>query len=134
MFYLQAKDKTASASGDNSEDRGTEQSTGQTSAAPVDPLERMRAQLMAKGSGAVKFEVMRDDVVLPGQSATNSTTSVSHGGTSATSAAVLAAPATAGSAELPRPADKELTELQGRLWSNCFRDEHVGVYACVRSK
>jgi len=35
---------------------------------------------------------------------------------------------------LPIPADKELSDLQGRLWSVCFSDDFVRVYTCVRSK
>jgi len=34
---------------------------------------------------------------------------------------------------LPVPPEKELGELQGRLWSVCYRDEHICVYACVKS-
>jgi len=32
------------------------------------------------------------------------------------------------------PPEKELSELQGRLWSQCYRDEHIAVYFCVRQK
>lgn len=71
------------------------------------------------------YKVLRDDVQAPGgmpaqiQAPTASSADASQGG---------------GPLLLAIPVEKELTELQGRLWSQCYRDDYVGVYVCVRSK
>lgn len=121
MFYLKSKDPASSSlvGAEGVSPQAASSATGDA-AAPADALQRMRAQLR---SGGTKFEVMRDDVVLPSQQLA-----------AGASAATQAVAGEAGCSHLPVPPEKELGDLQGRLWAACFLDEHLGVYACVRSK
>merc|ERR1712232_942612 len=70
------------------------------------------------------MEVLRDDVVLPNQQCGGASLASSSG----------TRPMVAGTATLPVPTEKELTDLQSRLWAPCYRDNNIAVYACVRSK
>eukprot|EP00441_Pelagodinium_beii_P042722 CAMPEP_0197631922 /NCGR_PEP_ID=MMETSP1338-20131121/8918_1 /TAXON_ID=43686 ORGANISM="Pelagodinium beii, Strain RCC1491" /NCGR_SAMPLE_ID=MMETSP1338 /ASSEMBLY_ACC=CAM_ASM_000754 /LENGTH=1034 /DNA_ID=CAMNT_0043203463 /DNA_START=17 /DNA_END=3121 /DNA_ORIENTATION=- len=95
----------------------------QAAAAEVkDPLVLMREKLEAQrtgASGAVKYQVMRDDLTAPS--------------TQPASGAAGQVASSSSTPALPVPPEKELTELQGRLWSVCYRGEHIAVYACMRS-
>eukprot|EP00929_Paragymnodinium_shiwhaense_P048254 TRINITY_DN24421_c0_g1_i1.p1 TRINITY_DN24421_c0_g1~~TRINITY_DN24421_c0_g1_i1.p1 ORF type:complete len:1074 (+),score=312.77 TRINITY_DN24421_c0_g1_i1:150-3371(+) len=129
MFHLGGKDAAASKdTATGSGEGASEEASSPAQDKPVDPLEAMRQRLMAgrSAAGGVKMEVMREDVVLPGQQAA----AASSGPTA--SAASSAPPATS-SASLPTPSEKELTDLEGRLWAVVHRDDFVVVYACVRS-
>eukprot|EP00931_Biecheleriopsis_adriatica_P101381 TRINITY_DN76532_c0_g1_i1.p1 TRINITY_DN76532_c0_g1~~TRINITY_DN76532_c0_g1_i1.p1 ORF type:complete len:1040 (-),score=270.14 TRINITY_DN76532_c0_g1_i1:195-3314(-) len=115
MFYLGQSKEQGSA-----EEQAKEQ---QAPSAPEakDPLvlmrERLEAQRAASAAGtAPKYQVIRDEVAAPGGNASASAPSPSTG-----------------SSSLPVPPEKELTDLQGRLWSVCHRGEHLALYACVRS-
>lgn len=125
MFYLQSKDSaTGGAVSDGQVADGRAGSSGAPDA-KVDPLEQMRERLLAqRASGGPKYQVMRDELSAPG------------GGSTAGIAPAIttSAAAVAGTMALPVPAEKELTELQGRLWSPCFSDDNIGLYMCVRSK
>jgi len=118
MFYLQSKDRAPQAS--------QEAGATPTPAAPEDPLVAMRQKLeAARGAGGLKYQVMREDIGgVPGGTAGAVGSSAGGQAPSASSSAT---------STLPTFPEKELTELQGRLWSVCFRGEHVAVYACVRS-
>jgi len=121
MFYLQARDKGA----DKTAEAGAEAPAG-AAAAAVDPLDRMRQQLLKQAGSGQKFEVMRDDVGVPPATA---------GAAVAANAAVFTtAAASSGISELTRVDEKVLTDLQGRMWAACYRDEHLCVYACVRAR
>jgi len=120
MFYLGGSKGIAGST--EAEDPAAVDGVPEAKPASTDPLEQMREKLAAaRASGGVKYEVMRDDI--PGPKPTVSANASASGNSAA--AAVQA---------LPAPPEKELTDLQGRLWSICFRDESLGVYACVRSK
>jgi len=82
-----------------------------------DPLAQMRERLEAQRTAAPKYQVLREEVCVPG-GLTNSVGQVPS--SSSTASAV------------PTPPEKELTELHGRLWT-CHRGRHVAIYACVRS-
>jgi hypothetical protein len=132
MFYL-GKSKDATAAGGSPSDTPSGDAGQATAAAPTDPLERMRAQIMAGRSGASgvkKMEVMRDDVVLPNQQQQDVGTTSQGQGIGSNS--ISATPS--GTMTLPIPAEKDLTDLQGRLWSACYRDDNIAVYCCVRAK
>lgn len=116
MFYLGAKSSDSSQGAQVSDPGAAALPT-----APTDPLERMRAQMLANRSGQ-KFEVMRDDA--PPQACTRPAQSSSLG----------SIPATESSSVLLTPPEKELSDLQGRLWFSCFQDDYVCVYACVRAR
>jgi len=124
MFYLQSREPAG-------EEKAARATTGATAEpTSMDPLEQMRERLAAarmSGTG-MKYQVLRDEIQAPSSSsAANVPAAASTSGPSA------ATPASASSA-LPAVPEKELTEFQGRLWSQCFRDEHLAVYVCVRSK
>jgi len=114
MFYLSSKDQSSTAA-------GSDETPATSADAPADPLAQMRERLEAqRAGGGVKYQVMREDVQAPR----------AVGGTPAASA-----PASAPSMlALPPLVEKELSDLQGRLWSVCFKDAHVSVYACIRAK
>lgn len=121
MFYLQSKDAAAEASGAAA--GGAEAAPSKPK--PLDPLEQMREKLAAaraSGGGATKYEVLRDEVRAPAAAAP----AAAAGGASGSGSA-------GGAFALPAPPEKELMELQGRLWSACFADSHVRVYACARA-
>eukprot|EP00411_Alexandrium_monilatum_P080459 CAMPEP_0175631360 /NCGR_PEP_ID=MMETSP0096-20121207/73475_1 /TAXON_ID=311494 /ORGANISM="Alexandrium monilatum, Strain CCMP3105" /LENGTH=1032 /DNA_ID=CAMNT_0016936787 /DNA_START=100 /DNA_END=3199 /DNA_ORIENTATION=- len=118
MFYLQPRGQQ----GGGDERAGAAPGDGNAEARPADPLEQMRERLQARAGGA-KYQVLRDEVRAPGApgpppAGPNPTGSASS------------APGT----QLPPPPEKALAELQGRLWFLCCRDDHVGVYACVKAK
>eukprot|EP00927_Polykrikos_kofoidii_P073534 TRINITY_DN6956_c0_g1_i1.p1 TRINITY_DN6956_c0_g1~~TRINITY_DN6956_c0_g1_i1.p1 ORF type:complete len:1101 (+),score=233.56 TRINITY_DN6956_c0_g1_i1:113-3304(+) len=120
MFYLGSKDTTAAGDKDGGNASGAVQEV--QNSPPSDAFEQMRQRLMSnRTGGSMKFEVMRDDVGLPAQQSA---------GTPGAGTTTEGPSSTA----LPVPPEKELTELQGRLWTMCFKDDNVGVYACVRSK
>lgn len=124
MFYLQGKDGGASKEGATAD--GSAEAPPAEDKKAVDPLEAMRQKLMAGRStgSTTKMEVMRDDVVLPGQQM-------------GAAAAGAAAPAVASSAPpptgMPTPSEKELTDMEGKLWSVVYKDQFITVYACIRS-
>lgn len=122
MFYLQSRDDGA---GSDAKEAAVEGAAAASSGA-VDPLAQMRDQLLAaRASGAVKYEVNRDDMQAP----------MSTGGVPAGAPNLAAAQSGGRPAQfLPPISEKELTELQGRLWTMTYRDDCVGVYACVRAK
>lgn len=116
MFYLQAREQQG-----GEEKAGAAGAGGSAAeAAPADPLEQMRERLQARTAAAgTKYQVLRDEIQAPA------------GGAGV--AAATTRSAVAGSM-LPALPEKELTELQGRLWFMCHKDDHIGVYACVKSK
>jgi len=122
MYYLGgAAGKDTAVSGDN--DANTA-GTGLESKAdePKDPLELMKERLAAsRAAGGVKYQVNREDVQLA--PAPNSVVASS-------SPAALSSTASS----LPVPSEKELAELGGRLWSMCYKDEHIALYFCTKSK
>lgn len=67
----------------------------------------------------MKYEVMRDELSIP------TVVESTHVGVTRTATLATA---------LPIPTEKEVTDLQSRRWSMCFRNQHVAVYACVRGK
>ena len=88
-----------------------------------DPLAQMRERLEAQranAGNAPKYQVLRDDVA--GEAATQ-----------APALTVGQAPSSSSTCTIPVPPEKELTELQGRLWTVCHRGPHLAVYLCVRS-
>mmetsp|Transcript_12371 Transcript_12371/g.33951 ORF Transcript_12371/g.33951 Transcript_12371/m.33951 type:complete len:1045 (-) Transcript_12371:207-3341(-) len=115
MFYLQAREQQ-----DGGERAGGAAGAGggAAEAAPADPLEQMRERLQAKAAAGTKYQVLREEIQAPA-------------GTPGAASANAPSPA---SNALPALPEKELTELQGRLWFMCYKDEHIGVYACVKSK
>lgn len=121
MFYL----KGQSAGLPGAENPGDAETSGVTAdAKPValDPLEQMRQKLAAaQAGGGMKYQVLRDDIQAPA------------GNPAAAAAPSPAMPAPA-VATLPIPQEKELTELQGRLWAMCYKDENLALHACIRSK
>jgi len=86
----------------------------------------MRAKLEAQQKGAVKYEVQRDPAAAAAAAAVAATP--------APAAAPQAAPAAPPANMLPIPAEKDLTELQGRLWFVCFQDENVCIYMCIKNR
>lgn len=128
MFYLQSSSREQ-ASGDMEGQPAADGSgaTPEAKSASTDPLEQMREKLAAaRASGGVKYEVFRDDVKAPGGGA-----APAAAGTAAPAAARPGAPSVQ---PLLVPAEKELTDLQGRLWSMCFKDDNLAVYVCVQRK
>ncbi|CAK0873041.1 unnamed protein product [Prorocentrum cordatum] len=127
LFYLGAGRSPLSEQGGAAAGDGAAAEDAAKVAAPAaatDPLEQMRERLAASraGGATAKYEVYREDIKAP---------SAPSGGPAAQKAPPPAAGAATG---LPVPPEKELGELQGRLWSQCFRDGHVAVYFCVRQK
>lgn len=104
MYYLQSKD-----AGDPGKAAQAEGGASQP-AAPADPLEQLRERLGRAGgsAGATKYEVIREEIQ-------------------------VAPPVNQRPLTLHTPSEKELTDLQGRLWSVCFRDDSVAVYSCIRA-
>lgn len=123
MFYLGGAKADGGMGTATTEDQSGADRSADAAPKPVDPLEQMREKLAAsKAGGGVKYEVLRDDIAAPA---------------GAPAAAAPVAPQAASSASvqtLPIPSEKELTDLQGRLWSMCYKDESLGMYACIRSK
>lgn len=121
MYYLGTSKEQGAAHGGQS----SEAAASAKPAAPLDPLEQMRQKLAAARAGAVatKYEVLRDEV-----------RPVAAAAAAAAPTGVAATTGAAGSSALPTPGDKELADLHGRLWSVCYSDEFLRVYACVRSK
>lgn len=120
MFYLGGSKGDPSSTGADDPNAADGSAGGsEAKAKSLDPLEQMREKLAAaQASGGVKYQVMRDDIPAP---------------------AAVAAPAPAAAPNpsvhtLPIPAEKEITELQGRLWTMCYRDENLALYACIRAK
>lgn len=109
MYYLQSKSQSeVDASGD--------QKASEAQRTEVDPLEQMRERLAAtRVAAGPKYQVMRDELQAP-------------------QAAQAPSSSSTGAAPLPTPTEKELTDLQGRIWLLCCRGEDLAVYACVRSK
>lgn len=121
MFYLGPRDSPATGADGQPADSSAAAGAG-ASDSPSDPLAQMKERLLAqRAAGAPKYQVMRDELTAPNAPPTSSTAPVSM-------------PEDSGTVLLPFPPDKELLELQGRLWSLCFKDDHVGIYMCVRSK
>eukprot|EP00913_Durusdinium_trenchii_P012413 g11653.t1 len=112
MYYLGKSDERAAA----------EQAQEPSVPEVKDPLAQMRERLEAqRNAGAPKYQVMRDDVTAPGATPTPDAGQV---------------PSSSSTATLPIPPEKdcrELTDLQGRLWTVCHRGEHLAVYVCIRS-
>lgn len=118
MFYLGSKDQPGAVSSTTAPSPGGSPEV----AAPVDPLEQMRERLKGgSAAGGVKYQVLRDDVQAPAAP-------------SASARPPPAAASTPASNALPAIPEKDLTELQGRLWFMCYKDENIGMYACIRSK
>ncbi|CAJ1376597.1 unnamed protein product [Effrenium voratum] len=106
MFYLgQAKEQA------------TETKAEPAAPEVKDPLALMRERLEAQQKASVKYQVMRDD----------------SGGASQLTGSVGQVPSSSSTCALPIPPEKELTELQGRLWTVAHRGQHVAVYVCIRS-
>lgn len=111
MYYLGSNTTSATAE------------TEAPEAAPEvkDPLAQMRERLEAQRAAAPKYQVMREDVAAPGPGPTGPGPSIGQ------------APASSSTCAIPIPPEKELADLQGRLWTVCHRGQHVAVYVCVRS-
>lgn len=120
MFYLPCKE-TEPPSATTCDASGTSKSTASV---PLDPLEQMRQRLAAAQAGGMKYEVLREEVRAP----------IGRMVAAITAPAAGASGSGAGAAELGIPPEKSLSDLSGRLWTLCYRDDHVGVYACVRAK
>jgi hypothetical protein len=124
MFYLQSGGENGpSASADGiAGTTGEAGAAAETKPAALDPLAQMREKLAAaQASGGVKYQVLRDDIQAPAAAP------------DASNATPQASP-TPAVQTLPIPLEKELTELQGRLWASCYRDDNLAVYACIRAK
>lgn len=128
MFYLLSK-------GQGSTEKASAETEGPaTKAAPADPLEQMRERLAAArlgGTGAMKYSVLREEVQAP--IAPSAAAVFSPGGPSMPVPASTEA-AMGSTLPLPTLPEKELAELQGRLWSMCYSDDRVRVYYCIKSK
>jgi len=129
MFYLQSRDEAAAGGTATADLKAAEGAASVASAAvptvsPVDPLDQMRERFLAnRPSVGVKYQVNRDDIQAPGAAQ------------AAPKAAASTTPqASSGPQSLQPMPEKELTELQGRLWSMCYRDDYLNMYMCVRSK
>jgi len=128
MFYLQSRNGAAAGGMAAADIKAAEGAASVASAAevaggPIDPLDQMRERFLAnRPCAGVKYQVNRDDIQAPGAAG-------------APASAVSTPPqAACGTQALQPPPEKELTELQGRLWSMCYRDDYVNMYMCVRSK
>jgi len=123
MFYLSgAKDAASSGGGEDPSKTFSAGSEVKADSEPKDPLELMKERLAAsRAGGGVKYQVNREDVQLAPSPAVAAPSSLPHAVSSTASS-------------LPVPGDKELAELGGRLWSMCYKDDHIVVYVCVKSK
>jgi len=122
MFYLQSREPQCSD--------GNDGAVLPSPAEMADPLEQMRERLSSRsGSGAgTKYQVLRDEIQAPTMPNVASRAAPS-------SAPVSRVPGSIASTQgLPLPPEKELAELQGRLWSLCYRDSNIAVYVCIKSK
>lgn len=123
MFYLQSSKSTAGA--EDAEAGADSAGAKAAPSAPADPLEQMREKLMAaRAGGGVKYEVNREDMQVPAGATPSAVAS----------SAPAQASAESGGVRVPVPTEKELTDLQGRLWSMCYKDDDIAVYYCIRSK
>jgi len=126
MFYLNSS-KSAAGTEDGQAGGADTDGAKAAASAPADPLEQMREKLMAaRAGGGVKYEVNREDIQAPATAA--------PAAAAASSAPAPAAAPESGGVRVPVPPEKELTDLQGRLWSMCYRDDDLTVYYCIRSK
>jgi len=124
IFYLGSKDRNKASKAD---EKASEESRTKA-AGTQDAFEQMRESLAGRG---MKYQVNRDDLQVPGPRVGSA--QVAH------TAVAAANQGPAGDnnvsvSPIPMPSEKQLTELQGRLWSQCFRNDHVAIYVCVRSK
>jgi len=125
LFYLHSKEAGTPSGGQGAAAVDAGAAAGAAPAAPADPLAQMREKLAAAraaGGAATRYEVLRQEVHAPG----------APSGPAA--GAAVGATAAVGSAALATPPEKELADLQGRLWAVCYSDAHIRVYFCVRAK
>jgi len=125
MFYLQSKEQTREG--------GVAEAASSGGADPTpssDPLELMRERLAAArlgGAGSVKYNVIREEIQIP--------TGPGTGAAAPPVAAPTAAPTDADKPKLlPALPEKEITDLQGRLYAMGYSDDRVRLYYCMKAK
>jgi len=122
MFYLGKRQDVLESDGK----RPSEDNTTPATDTPLDNLEELRRRLEANrtAGGGVKYEVNRDNLQAP---------VVPPPPAGSPPGLAKSAPA-GGPLILQTPSDKELLDLQGRLWAMCYRDDNIGMYVCIKSK
>eukprot|EP00403_Amphidinium_massartii_P006748 CAMPEP_0178383736 /NCGR_PEP_ID=MMETSP0689_2-20121128/7152_1 /TAXON_ID=160604 /ORGANISM="Amphidinium massartii, Strain CS-259" /LENGTH=990 /DNA_ID=CAMNT_0020003959 /DNA_START=114 /DNA_END=3084 /DNA_ORIENTATION=+ len=130
MFYL-GKGDAAGGSADTAKDASED-----AQQKSLDPLAQMREKLEAqRASGGVRYEVDRTEFKPPSRPGASSPVAEVGGASQCGGASASApAPSSLASSALAAISDKELTDLQGRLWGGVPRNEHLCLYACVRNR